>query len=455
MIFNKKNSEINNTNIESINEVNEDKSIKKTKLKKTKSINKSESINKDKLIKKTKSIKKDEIKIKNNIENNKSKINSKSNSNSKINFNKILMDCVKDKNFNVSLNSGSIKELEKEYDNTFDDIISFRKKFTQNEINSINTIIYHDENNDGMIGCSIAYHYLKNNMNTHINLIPTKPGKFDPDRRKDLIENKNVIIIDLSLTSDILKKIINYSSSLIVIDDHTKTLENKIIFNGTKHAACAYTWKFFYPKDVVPKVVQFIDNSDAKLFLKYLPKGYSKFFSDGIGYRYCHNKSPKMMLKKKNGTLFDELWDILTETVPNFWFTIGFYYDEVTDNLKEQIAINAVQIDFQGYKVGVLNFDAPALTHPVGRQINSNFQKDGKYIDFALLWGFEHINNLYRIQLVDNHRQTKIDMSEIARKLGKIGGTKKGGGGHFHIGNFYWPHDKNHTIWDIFNKKYI
>ena len=46
-------------------------------------------------------------------------------------------------------------------------------------------------------------------------------------------------------------------------------------------------------------------------------------------------------------------------------------------------------------------------------------------------------------------------MGIMARKLGAIGGTVKGGGGHPHIGNFYWKHDKNHDIWDLFTKKYI
>ena len=39
--------------------------------------------------------------------------------------------------------------------------------------------------------------------------------------------------------------------------------------------------------------------------------------------------------------------------------------------------------------------------------------------------------------------------------MGKIGGTQWGGGGHFHVGNFYWANTKDKTIWNIFDKKYI
>jgi hypothetical protein len=395
-------------------------------------------------------------KINNNNNNTNKESDNESNSNNgKINFNKILIECVKNKDFSniKNLNKNNIKKLESEYDDSFDDIISFRKKFTLNDVNNIDVIIYHDENNDGMIGCAIAYHYLKENDKKDIRLIASKPGKFYP--KENELKGKNIMIIDINLTKDVLKNILKFSNSLIVIDDHPETLKDKSVFNGINHAACAYTWKFFYPKKEVPKVVQFIDNSDAKLFLKHLPQGYSKFFSDGIGYRYCHNKSPETMVKKRNGELYNELWDLLIETVPNFWFVVGFYYDQVLDNLKEQIAINAVPMDFQGYKVGVLNYLSPALTHPVARQIITNFKKKSIPIDFALLWGYEHINNSYRIQILDDHRQTSIDMSKIARQLGEIGGHQKGGGGHQHIGNFYWPKNDKHDIWDLFTKKFI
>ena len=122
------------------------------------------------------------------------------------------------------------------------------------------------------------------------------------------------------------------------------------------------------------------------------------------------------------------------------------------ENIKEQIARNAVIKTFQGYKVGVLNFSDPVLTKRIGRQICSNF---GDKIDFALLWAYEHNKNLYRIQIIDDHKQKKINLGNIARKMGEIGGTNKKGGGHEHVGNFYWPNTKNKTIWDIFDKKYI
>lgn len=376
----------------------------------------------------------------------------------KVNFNKILLNCVKDKNLSdiSTLSKNDIKKLEKEYDESFDDIHSFRKKFTKKNIDDIDTIIYHDENNDGMFSCAIVYHYLQSISDKKINLIAAKPGKLIITEQ--IFANKNVIILDISFPNDMLSKIMGYSNSLIIIDDHSQRVSNKNsdkVFNGNKHAACSYTWKFFYPKEEVPKIIQFIDNSDAKLFLKHIPQGYSKFFTESIGFRYTHNKTKEMQIKKRDGRLFIELWDILKDSVPNYWITLGYYYDEVTDNLKEQIAINAVKVNFQGYKVGVLNFSSPALTHVVCRQIVSNFRNKGEPIDFAICWSYEYINNSYRIQMLDDHVQTKINLEDIAIKLGKIGGTQKGGGGHQHIGNFYWPKNAKHDIWELFQKQYL
>ena len=370
--------------------------------------------------------------------------------NAKINFNKILEECVKNKDFAQlnNLSDNNLKQLEQDYDNSFSDIKKFRNDFTITDTTNIDTIIYHDENNDGMIACAIVRHYLKENGKNNIKIIATKPGKNIPD---DLISNRNIIVVDLSFTKEMLQTFKKYTNSLIIIDDHPETLKDSSIFNGTKHSACAYTWKFFYPRLEVPKVIQYVDDSDAKLFLKYIPKTYSHLFNHGLGFRYGHNKTPKMILKKKSGEIFEELWFILMETIPNFWITAGYYYSEVTENLKEQIAINAVVRDFDGFKVGILNFNAPALVKPVCRQIITNFKNKGVHIDFVLLFGYEFTSNSWRCQLLDDHRQTTINMGEISRKFGRLGGHPKGGNGHDHVGNFYWPRTKNQDIWDLFH----
>ena len=372
-----------------------------------------------------------------------------------IDFNNILLNSFKNKKLTLKKNTNVNKKTYNEYEKSFDDINSFRKSFTKKEVDDIDVIIYHDENNDGMFSASIAYHYLMEvNPNKEVLLISEKPGKF---MFRDKIKDKNILILDLSLKVEYLTEIIKLSKHFIVIDDHSKTLlNNKNIFNGNNHSACGYTWKFFYPKKEIPNTILYIDSSDGKLFLSFIPKSFSTLFAQSTGIKFTHGKSKEIMLKKKSGEFFVELWNLInSDTKLSLFIAIGYYYHQFSENLKEQIAINAVPAKFQGYNVGLLNFNAPLLTKPVARQIITNFRNRGQNIDFAVCWGYEHINNSYRIQLIDDHKQTRIRMDDIAKKLGEIGGNPKGGGGHAHVSNFYWNRNNNHDIWDLFTKKYI
>jgi len=126
-----------------------------------------------------------------------------------------------------------------------------------------------------MIACAIAYHYLKELGKTDIILVPTKPGKPIPD---NLIRDKNVLLVDIESKENNLKQIKENAKSLLVIDDHYETFKDDHIFNGTNHAACAYTWKFFYPKIDVPQVIQFIDDSDDKIIFKTYSSSLFSFF---------------------------------------------------------------------------------------------------------------------------------------------------------------------------------
>jgi hypothetical protein len=451
------------------------KTVKAIKVSKKKTVKEKEKVEK-KLKNNNETVLNKEIKInekviKNNLNNLNKKENSKNYKNltfpkkNKTDFNSIIYDCVEEANLNATYKNDekNLKKNEKKYNNSFDDILSFREKMTVSEINNIDTIVYHDENNDGMFGCAIAYHYLNeknnkknnglNNRNKKINLIAIKPGFFIPS--ENLYRNKNVLIIDVSFNEETINNIMNLCKSVIIIDDHVKTLVSNKIFNGSVHSACAYVWKFFYPKEEIPKIIQFIDNSDRKLFNTHISDSNSHYFNTSIGMRMTHNKSPLIQMKKRDGRLFSEIWELIEKTDPNFWIVIGYYYDQVLNNLKDQIAINARPANFQGYKVAVLNFNSPALSKQVGRQIITNFRNKGEHIDFAVCWGYEYTYGVYRIQLIDDHHQTRINLPDIARKLGKIGKTAKGGSGAGHVGNFYWPKNNEMDIWDLFRKTYI
>ena len=47
----------------------------------------------------------------------------------------------------------------------------------------------------------------------------------------------------------------------------------------------------------------------------------------------------------------------------------------------------------------------------------------------------------------------RFNLQELAKELGNKGGHRLSGFGSKYVGNFYWPRDKSHDIWDLFDKK--
>ena len=458
------------------------KNSKNSKKEKVKKINNSEITQEiNKKIKKIKS--NDDLKIKKSKENKKIKnklsknnsIQKDINSNQSMNKNETNKKELNSKNiiirpFNRNLfskfkntNSANTKEFKKEmeeYEKSFEDILEFSKKITPAKKKAINCIIFHTENSDGVMSANISLKFLLENKKTDISLIPTKPfsgyGKLDfrITQHEELIKNKNVLILDLQYNHEMLTYFKNLANNVYVIDDHSIANSNDPnYFTGKgNHAAIAYTWKFFYSKKSVPLYVQIIDNDDRKLQLPYLSqyRNMSSFFN----YRIFH--SPYLKIKFDSIQDFKNLDAIVNDEYKFISNLIGHYYDELANNIKEQVARNARKATFQGHPVYVLNYNDPVLYKMVARQMLSNAQKKGDNIHFAVLWGYEYTNNLYKVYLCEFHGgKPKYNLPYIAKTLGNIGKTSKGGGGDKYIGNFYWPRNKQMDIWDLFSKNYI
>ena len=364
-------------------------------------------------------------------------------------------------------NSNDLKEYKKEieeYQKSFDSIIDFSKGFTAAKKKGINCILFHTENSDGVMSAYIGVKYLLENNKKNINLIPAKPwsGKDNLDYRitskEELLKDKNLLILDLQYNKAMIDYFKKVCKSVIIIDDHSignrnKNKNNSNHFVGnSNHAAVAYTWKFFYPKEDVPLIIQIIDNDDRKLQLPYLSqyRNMSSFFN----YRLFH--SPYLKLNFDKISDFESLEVIMNEEYKMISNLIGHYYDELANNIKEQVARNARKATFQGHPVYVLNYNDPVLYKMVARQMVSNAEKKGDKIDFAVLWGYEYTNNCYKVFLSEKHEgRPKYNLPQIAKTLGNIGKTSKGGGGDKFVGNFYWPHNKSNDIWDLFSKNYL
>jgi hypothetical protein len=371
-------------------------------------------------------------------------------------FNSILTDCVK--NMDLMNESANNRQFDynslDEYNKTLEEELgSFSISITDRK--KINAIVYNQNNNDGTVSASIAYHYITDKVpNGDMLLLGTGEGRVM--REKEQLAGKTVLIVDLEFKEDMLP-LAEICETVFVIDNHRiprfELPSNvKLVSTDQKgHASCALVWKAFYPKRKVPESVMLVDLGDsAKNTIKGI--SYGHFFTSALTFRFTQN--PKIRNKWATGENFKNMWEVIDGGNESLWKIIGWYMDESLENAKEQIAQNAVIQKFQGFNVGVLNFLDPVLTKRVGKQILSNLK--GK-IDFAVLWGYEHRGRKYRISLTCYHNKTecKVNVPALARILAKKGGHKQGGGGTGYVANFYWSKDAKHDIWDLFNKNLL
>jgi len=384
-------------------------------------------------------------------------------------MNNLAHSCIDSKTFAANSKKTSVNTIgsEEAYQNSIGpEIIAFSKKFTDKQKHDINYVLYHRANSDGISASFIFWKYATNSgkdkSRTDIIFEPFDPGfvrggGVNPRITAilDKLQGKNVLGLDLSLNGETLSAIKNAAASFIWIDDHASTRNAAGIpevFVGKGHAACAYTYKFFYPDKPIPVFIQYIDNSDAKLFLPFLP--YGDLFNLAFGVRITNNVLlSKQMTRQVYGGIFEQMNEMFPEDKqPTFMIFIGNYMNEIRENMKYEIVNLAQPATFQGYRVGVLNFDAPGLAKVVGRQIVSNFKARKVPIDFSVIWAYQYLKREYRIQLATDHSTSSINVAEIATKLGSLPeGGKEGGGGHPNMASFYWKGN----IFDLFTKKLI
>lgn len=387
-------------------------------------------------------------------------------------FNKVLYDCLLNKNLfiedeeEVNLLESHKKE-EEEYQLSFSNILEFEKKVPEKIKKGIDVIVY-NENNDGFLSAYIVWQYLVvQNKKTNFKILITKPSSsknevsFYIKKMEEDLKGKNVIFVDLSYDNITLNYLKEICSSVIILEDHKKEDQELIdeknnfySYIGSSHGSCAYVWKFFNPNELVPLMVIYTDSKDRSLKLGFIK--YSNFFTQSIGFRFVHNKEiPRDKKVSVLGGTFEEFNEHFQAQDVNFWIFIGKYMSEVSSNEAGQIAANAHIADFQGYKVGVLNFDAPNLAKNVGRQIIQKFKKENNPVDFAVTWGYQYTQKAYRVQLFEEETgMPKYNLPELSQKLGRIGGTKHAGFGSRFIGTFFWPNEKDKNIWTLFSKKY-
>ena len=332
----------------------------------------------------------------------------------------------------VKLQNSYTYETQSNYNSTLNSQLK-GVTLTKTQRTDINVIWWNQRNNDGLFSATIAQNYLTEEGKGNIEFIKTGQhsgtNKLPYHVSESSLRDKHLLVVDLTFSHGLYEVLSKLCKSVIVIDDHAQPITGlpnvTIITSNSGHGSCALCWKLFYPKKKIPKVLMMIDLKDSVKSAKFLPS--SALLASALHFRFLENP----LLKKKWNEIetYDKIWQIIDDP-PQFWIIIGSYMTEVQENIKNQIAKNAQIRTFQGYKVGVLNYDDPVLYKRVARQICTNM---GDKIDFAVLWGYQYTLKCYVVHMLDHHSpNNKINLRDLATQLGKIGGHPKGGGGHLH-----------------------
>lgn len=291
-------------------------------------------------------------------------------------------------------------------------------------INKFDYIIYHKNCLDGFTGFML---FTQTNMYSKNSIVyPDIPAaKVIPPN----IKNKDIIIIDVAYSKDILENIFKLANKVLFIDHHISIKEyiyelgkkyNKAIFFNEKYSACGLVWKFFFPKKKFPKFVEFIQDNDigewklkdTKKFIVGLQVNYKlepSFNNLELWKNLFKNSEVKRILKL--GSYYEEYKNYLIQEHSKRYSKENFPSKKILDiNPELKKIINNVG----KYKVIVYNGNCPSVTS-IGTYFYENLD-----CDFVWLWTL----NLSKKEIIVSLRTNKdnIDVGKIASCFG--------GGGH-------------------------
>ena len=262
-----------------------------------------------------------------------------------ISFDKKLENCIDKCNlFDIKVDSkkryvdtrSTLFQTEEEYQNSFDNILAFSKNVTTKDKENIDVVMFHTENEDGLMSAYTIYKYFENKK--ELNFIPARPSSSNTmlnyrlRKYDNLIKDKNLMIVDLSFGKANYDYLSKLCKNIIIIDDHPRT--NNILKNysniqafigDNKHCALAYTFKFFNPKQNVPLDIISIDNNDRKSPYPFLNSTLSRYITTYNNFKITH--SPYLKIQFTKNSDFKKLEELLNVSL-QYKYLIGKLYDE-------------------------------------------------------------------------------------------------------------------------------
>lgn len=264
----------------------------------------------------------------------------------------------------------------------------------------VNYVIYHSPCTDGTGSGLVAFKYFTENYpEKNVIYKPMSIGLPYPDD----IFGKNVLICDYSYKKDVLLDLLTKVNKLLIIDHHKSAekdladIDPKYKIFDMNHSGAVLTWKYFYPNEKIPLLLEYIEDND--IWKKALPN--TDDFRSAI-WLIPHE--------------FPEYAKYLDETQLMDLIEVGKSYNQLNDYYAGQ-ALKYVNTSFSKikgkyYLVGYIN--TTILKSEIGHKIFTEYP----LLDFSSCYSIG--NNSTAISLRSTN--DRMDVSKIA--------TKFGGGGH-------------------------
>ena len=266
----------------------------------------------------------------------------------------------------------------------------------------VDTLLYHGDCIDGFASAFACYYFMKTvNKKKRVTFIPCQHQKPPPN-----VSGKNVLICDFSYKYEILKRMINDSNKLAILDHHVsaekdlKNIDKSHKIFDKSHSGAYITWAYFFGEDNIPLFIKYVEDND--IWAKKLPN--TKAFTS-----FIFNLPKTFDIYEK---LLDDKY-VLNTVIPMGEGMQKQNDSYITDGVKKA-AMNFMLIDSKLYFVASVN--TSILKSEIGNAIFNLYPN----ANFALC----HSQNSFTGETYLSLRSvdTASDVEVIASKFG--------GGGH-------------------------
>ncbi|KKU93940.1 MAG: Phosphoesterase, DHHA1 [Candidatus Jorgensenbacteria bacterium GW2011_GWA1_48_13] len=263
-------------------------------------------------------------------------------------------------------------------------------------------VLYHANCPDGFGAAYAAWKKFGNRAD----YIAVKPVKLPPKH----LRNKEIYVLDSSLSADDLKRLLQLKNKVTIIDHHISSKKDvekapNYVFD-IEHSGAVLTWKYFHHKKRTPKLLQYVENGDlwkfhlpnSQLLLAYV---YSLPYDFKIWENLCRGMEKAAGRKK--------------------YLTLGKIISDYNAIIIKEVVDKAELVKLGKYKVLAVNHSLRKFTDKVGHELYR------RKPPFSIIWhvGKEGI----KVSLRSNG---SVDVSKIAARY-------VGGGGHRAAASFTLP----------------